>query len=160
MTKMDDQIVSLSADRPGWRSRLFGLDVGRLIACDARKSGDRWERGDSFNFLYRSRRAKYFLLTSVRDWRVVTEADARALYSRLEHKTLAEEHAFAPAEHDPLPADDDDPRTFLVVKNHLHEYSIWPQRKELPDGWKPYGFSGKKIDCLDFIRRNCVFGAP
>ena len=40
---------------------------------------------------------------------------------------------------------------FNVVINHEEQYSIWPEYKEVPKGWKLAGKTGSKKDCLDFI---------
>lgn len=41
--------------------------------------------------------------------------------------------------------------TYLVVMNHEEQYSIWPDFKEIPNGWHAVGKSGRKQECLDFI---------
>ena len=47
----------------------------------------------------------------------------------------------------------DDPETiFDVVVNHEEQYSIWPDYKELPLGWKKVGQRGKKDECLAYIK--------
>jgi len=46
---------------------------------------------------------------------------------------------------------DDEDATFLVVINHEEQYSIWPDYKEIPSGWRAAGKSGKKRECLDYI---------
>ena len=40
---------------------------------------------------------------------------------------------------------------FAVVINHEEQYSVWPQDKELPLGWKAEGFVGSREDCLAHI---------
>ncbi|MFF3438954.1 MbtH family protein [Streptosporangium sp. NPDC002721] len=40
-----------------------------------------------------------------------------------------------------------------VVVNHEEQYSIWPDGRDLPDGWREEGFSGTKEDCLAHIDR-------
>jgi MbtH protein len=42
-------------------------------------------------------------------------------------------------------------QTYQVVVNHEEQYSIWPTRRTIPDGWKPVGPSGSKAICLDYI---------
>jgi len=44
----------------------------------------------------------------------------------------------------------DDP-TFSVVVNDEGQYSIWPQYKDVPPGWRATGFAGLKEDCLSHI---------
>jgi MbtH protein len=46
---------------------------------------------------------------------------------------------------------DDDSTTFLVVMNHEEQYSIWPDYREIPAGWRAVGKSGKKAECLAYI---------
>lgn len=38
-----------------------------------------------------------------------------------------------------------------VVINHEEQYSIWPEGREVPPGWREVGFSGNKTDCLAHI---------
>ena len=46
----------------------------------------------------------------------------------------------------------DSPDTrFLVVVNHEEQYSIWPDYKELPDGWRAVDKQGSKEECLAYI---------
>ncbi|MFF4415054.1 MbtH family protein [Streptosporangium sp. NPDC001559] len=40
-----------------------------------------------------------------------------------------------------------------VVVNHEEQYSIWPDGRRLPDGWRLEGFSGPKEECLAHIDR-------
>lgn len=40
---------------------------------------------------------------------------------------------------------------FHVVKNNEEQYSIWPDRKPLPDGWTAIGFSADREACLAHI---------
>jgi MbtH protein len=46
---------------------------------------------------------------------------------------------------------DEDSTTYDVVVNHEEQYSIWPQGREIPPGWRAEGFSGSKSDCLERI---------
>lgn len=48
--------------------------------------------------------------------------------------------------------DDEDGETYKVVQNHEEQYSIWPSYKEPPAGWREVGMTGKKQECLDYIR--------
>lgn len=41
---------------------------------------------------------------------------------------------------------------FEVVINLEGQYSIWPQRKEIPYGWKTVGKSGLKDECLAYVK--------
>lgn len=47
----------------------------------------------------------------------------------------------------------DDGRTWLVVLNHEEQYSIWPEDRELPLGWRAEGTKGARDACLDHIER-------
>jgi MbtH protein len=40
---------------------------------------------------------------------------------------------------------------FRVVINHEEQYSLWPDYKAIPDGWKSVGVEGNKQTCLDYI---------
>lgn len=40
---------------------------------------------------------------------------------------------------------------FRVVINHEEQYSIWPDYKAIPDGWKSVGVEGDKQTCLNHI---------
>jgi len=40
---------------------------------------------------------------------------------------------------------------YRVVINHEEQYSIWPENRDNPPGWRDGGFSGSKQDCLDHI---------
>jgi MbtH protein len=40
---------------------------------------------------------------------------------------------------------------YLVVKSEEGRYSIWPEYKEIPWGWKAEGTIGPKQKCLDHI---------
>ncbi|KPA90332.1 MbtH family protein [Pseudomonas sp. RHF3.3-3] len=47
--------------------------------------------------------------------------------------------------------DDNDQITFCVVMNDEEQYSIWPQDRALPAGWRTVGKSGTRQACLDHI---------
>jgi MbtH protein len=38
------------------------------------------------------------------------------------------------------------------VVNHEEQYSIWPEYRENPLGWKDAGYSGLKQACLEYIK--------
>jgi len=48
--------------------------------------------------------------------------------------------------------DADDTTIYNVVMNHEEQYSIWPQYKEIPRGWKQVGKTGPKAECLAYIK--------
>jgi uncharacterized protein YbdZ (MbtH family) len=41
---------------------------------------------------------------------------------------------------------------YKVVMNHEEQYSIWPDHKEIPNGWKHAGKTGLKAECLAYIK--------
>lgn len=43
---------------------------------------------------------------------------------------------------------------FKVLINDEGQYSIWPQKKATPAGWKEKGFEGSKDDVAKFIDEN------
>jgi MbtH protein len=47
---------------------------------------------------------------------------------------------------------DNEDTNFLVVINHEEQYSIWPDFLDMPKGWNAVGKSGKKQECLDYIK--------
>ena len=48
---------------------------------------------------------------------------------------------------------DSEDTIFRVVANHEEQYSIWPDYKDLPQGWREAGFSGNKQACLAHIEQ-------
>ena len=44
-----------------------------------------------------------------------------------------------------------DSQIYNVVVNHEEQYSIWPDFKEIPAGWRAAGKSGPKSECLAYI---------
>ena len=47
---------------------------------------------------------------------------------------------------------EEDKTEYHVVVNHEEQYSIWPTYKDIPGGWKEAGKTGKKQDCLAYIK--------
>jgi MbtH protein len=45
----------------------------------------------------------------------------------------------------------DDNTIFRVVVNDEEQYSIWPDYRAMPAGWRDAGKSGKKDECLAWI---------
>lgn len=45
----------------------------------------------------------------------------------------------------------DDDRIYLVVVNTEEQYSIWPDDRAVPDGWRVEGKRGTKPECLRHI---------
>ena len=46
----------------------------------------------------------------------------------------------------------EDTTIYKVVLNHEEQYSIWPEHKENALGWNDVGKSGRKEECLAFIK--------
>jgi MbtH protein len=49
--------------------------------------------------------------------------------------------------------DQEDTTPYKVVVNHEEQYSIWPEYRENPLGWRDAGKTGTKAECLDHIER-------
>jgi MbtH protein len=52
---------------------------------------------------------------------------------------------------DEMTDSDEDASRYSVVMNAEEQYSIWPEARELPAGWKAAGKSGTKAECLAYI---------
>ena len=48
--------------------------------------------------------------------------------------------------------DEEDTTIYKVVVNHEEQYSIWPEYKENPLGWRDAGKAGPKAECLAYIK--------
>ena len=46
----------------------------------------------------------------------------------------------------------EDSTIYRVVVNHEEQYSIWPEDRENPLGWRDVGKSGLKAECLAYIK--------
>jgi MbtH protein len=46
----------------------------------------------------------------------------------------------------------EDTTIYKVVVNHEEQYSIWPDDRDNPLGWKDVGKSGPKTECLAYIK--------
>ncbi|WP_394827254.1 MbtH family protein [Pendulispora albinea] len=57
------------------------------------------------------------------------------------------------AKHQASPSEQEDTTIYKVVVNHEEQYSIWPEYRENPLGWRDAGKSGTKAECLDHIAR-------
>jgi MbtH protein len=44
-----------------------------------------------------------------------------------------------------------DASRYRVVVNDEEQYSVWPEHKHLPAGWRDAGFTGGREDCLAHI---------
>lgn len=47
--------------------------------------------------------------------------------------------------------DEDDTTIYRVVMNHEEQYSIWPEDRQIPLGWREAGKAGPKAECLEYI---------
>ena len=48
----------------------------------------------------------------------------------------------------------DDPQArFVVVVNNEEQYSIWPDHRDLPAGWRDAGFRGVREECLAHVEQ-------
>ncbi len=48
--------------------------------------------------------------------------------------------------------DKEDTTIYKVVVNHEEQYSLWPTYLDNPLGWQDAGKSGRKEDCLAFVK--------
>lgn len=48
--------------------------------------------------------------------------------------------------------DEQDTTIYRVVVNHEEQYSIWPDFKDAPAGWREVGRRGSKDECLAYIK--------
>jgi MbtH protein len=48
--------------------------------------------------------------------------------------------------------EEDENLIYNVVVNHEEQYSIWPEYKTIPGGWRAVGKSGRKPECLAYIK--------
>lgn len=48
--------------------------------------------------------------------------------------------------------DREDTTIYTVVVNYEEQYSIWPEYREIPPGWKAAGKTGSKAECLEYIK--------
>ncbi|AXB42501.1 MbtH family protein [Amycolatopsis albispora] len=46
---------------------------------------------------------------------------------------------------------DEEDRRYRVVLNHEEQYSIWPEHRENPAGWRDAGKAGTKDECLAYV---------
>lgn len=53
---------------------------------------------------------------------------------------------------EPTMFDDDDTTRYRVVVNHEEQYSIWPEGRDIPPGWREAGKSGPKSECLEWVK--------
>ena len=56
--------------------------------------------------------------------------------------------------------DEEDQTVYKVVVNHEEQYSIWPADRENPLGWRDGGKTGRKQECLEYIKEVWVDMRP
>ena len=49
--------------------------------------------------------------------------------------------------------DDPDLHVYKVVVNAEEQYSLWPDDRENPLGWRDAGFRGTREECLAYIKK-------
>jgi MbtH protein len=49
-------------------------------------------------------------------------------------------------------ADNEDKTIYRVVVNDEEQYSIWPDYRPVPAGWREAGKNGPKAECLAYIK--------
>jgi MbtH protein len=47
----------------------------------------------------------------------------------------------------------EDTTIYKVVVNHEEQYSIWPQDRDNPPGWRDAGKEGLKAECLEYVKQ-------
>jgi MbtH protein len=52
--------------------------------------------------------------------------------------------------------DTEDTTIYKVVMNHEEQYSIWPEHRENPLGWRDAGNVGTKAECLGYKKKTSV----
>jgi MbtH protein len=48
--------------------------------------------------------------------------------------------------------DEEDTTIYYVVVNQEEQYSIWPEYKDIPNGWRAVEKKGLKPECLEYIK--------
>jgi MbtH protein len=56
--------------------------------------------------------------------------------------------------------EDDDAGTYVVLINDEEQYSLWPERKSVPAGWKLTGFKGPKAACVSHVDETWIDMRP
>ncbi len=50
--------------------------------------------------------------------------------------------------------DEEETTTYLVIINHEEQYSIWPDYKEIPKGWRAVGKTGERTTVKPTLERH------
>ena len=48
--------------------------------------------------------------------------------------------------------DEEDTTLYQFVVTHEEQYSVWPEYKEIPGGWRMVDKIGNKQECLNYIK--------
>jgi len=48
---------------------------------------------------------------------------------------------------------DDETIDYIVVINDEEQYSIWPAKRDVPDGWTAVGSAQSREECLTYIEQ-------
>jgi MbtH protein len=52
-----------------------------------------------------------------------------------------------------LNVDDDPIKSYTVLINDEEQHSLWPDGREVPNGWREVGVRGSKSDCLAYVEK-------
>jgi MbtH protein len=48
-------------------------------------------------------------------------------------------------------SDDEDTTEYTVLVNGEEQYSLWPERKAIPEGWRAAGKRGSRDECSRYV---------
>ena len=48
-------------------------------------------------------------------------------------------------------AEDEDTTQYIVLVNDEEQYSLWPQFKAVPNGWRATGKEGSRGECCQYV---------
>jgi MbtH protein len=54
----------------------------------------------------------------------------------------------------------DNVSTFVVLINEEGQYSLWPKKKSVPQGWRLAGKEGTREECCQYVDKNWVDMRP
>jgi MbtH protein len=66
--------------------------------------------------------------------------EVSAVFNQLQQHTRGE-----------IMSDDEDTTEYTVLVNGEEQYSLWPERKAIPEGWRAAGKRGSKDECSKFV---------
>ena len=87
--------AGIEQHKPGWVHRVFGIESGQLIACDAVRNELGWSRSARFRFLYRGRLGHFYLQCDPRSWEELDLQQAREHFRSLPVQLVPEGEALA-----------------------------------------------------------------